>query len=440
MKRIAKFLTVGACAVFALNTYAQEKIDSVYCQKNQTVYQLRYKNESKTGEFTPETFAAWRNVFMNCPTQSKNMYYPHGTTMFSTLYKKEKDAAKKKAYLDTIMMIYDKRIASFGEESNYIGKKGADLYLLDNSQYAQAYEYCRKSVDAMGNNAEPKTMYVCMQTAVTKFQKKEMEKGDVILLYQKIRDVFDFNMAKYKDNEKKYTPFEKILPTIDQLFLSIKPDCNDLIALFEPQFNANPTDAELLKKITENLGKECASSELYFKAAIELDKIEPSAQSKRAIGDMYVAKRQISQAINYYKESIEMEEDASKKAYTYYKMAYNTSGATAVGYANKALSLNPNLGSAYLVIANKYAESASSCSSGAEYPELEKWKVYWLAYDMCQKAKAADPSIASQANSSAASFKSHFPDTESLFGYNVTAGSSQIVGCWINATTTAKVK
>ena len=59
---------------------------------------------------------------------------------------------------------------------------------------------------------------------------------------------------------------------------------------------------------------------------------------------------------------------------------------------------------------------------------------------MCQKAKAVDPSIASQANSYAASFKARFPDVEALFGYNVTEGASQNVGCWINMTTTAKVK
>lgn len=436
MKQLLKIFTTTSFVITAFCASAQTQQDT-FCLQNQAIYQQRYKNENATKKFTPETFKAWRNLFFTCPTKSKNMYVPHGVNMFTSLYQNTNDQALKKAYLDTIMMIYDRRIEYFGEESNYIGKKGADLYLLDQSQYEKAYEYCRKSIDAMGNNSEAKTMVVCLQTAVTKYQKGSMEKTDVIALYQKISDICTYNIEK---GTKKGESCEKQLPNIEQLFLSINPDCNDLVALFEPQFKANPQDPELLKKITENMGKDCASSDLYFNAAIELDKIEPSAQSKRAIGDMYIAKKQISKALEYYQESINLETDEDKKANVYYKMAYNTSGPTSVGYAQKALAINPNMGSAYLVIANKYMEGASTCSANAEFPELEKWKVYWLAFDMCMRAKAVDPSIAGQANSYASSVKSHFPDTETLFGYNVTEGSSQTVGCWINKTTTAKVK
>ena len=436
MKRLFKIFTTATIVFSVGSAIAQEQKDT-FCLQNQAIYQQRYKNENTSKNFTPETFKAWRNLFFNCPTASKNMYVPHGVSMFTALYNKEKDAAVKKQYLDTIMMIYDRRIQYFGEESNYIGKKGADLFLLDPAQYEQAYEYCKKSVDAMGNNAEAKTMVICLQTAVTKYQKGSMSKTDVIALYQQIADIFTYNIEKKTKNGQAC---EKQLANIEQLFLSVKPDCNDLVALFEPQFKADLTNVALLKKITDNMGKDCASTDLYFNAAVELDKLEPSAQSKRAIGDMYVAKKQVSKALEYYKESVELETDNDKKANVYYKMAYNTSGPTSVSYAHKALALNPNMGSAYLVIANKYAEGVNGCASGAEFPELEKWKVYWVAYDMCQKAKAVDPSIASQANSYAASFKARFPDVEALFGYNVTEGASQNVGCWINMTTTAKVK
>lgn len=435
MKRIFKIFTTAVCASMAMSVCAQE-VDSA-CLKSQAVYQLRYKNENPANKFTDVTINNWRNLFFSCPTASKNMYVPHGTNIVRYLFQNETDQSKKQAYLDTLMMIYDRRIQYYGEESNYIGKKGVELYLLSPLQYEKAYEYCRQSVDGMGNNAEAKTMYVCLQTAVLKYQKGTMEKGEVITLYQTISDIFDYNITKGGKNGDNCT---KLRSAIDNLFIEIKPSCEDLIKLFQPQFDANPNDTALLVKITDNLAKDCASSDLYMKAAVELDKLQPSAQSKRKLGDMYVDKKLHSKAMEYYKQAIELESDATKKSNIYYKMATLTSGATAVSYAKQALALNSSLGSAYLVIASKYAESASSCASGAEFPDLEKWKVYWLAYDMCQKAKAVDPSIASSANSYAASYKSHFPDTETLFGYNVTEGSTQTVGCWINATTTAKVK
>ncbi len=438
MKRLvilaSAFLTLG------LFGFSQEQgntgMDSA-CAANLTIYQLRYTNESKTGAFTKETFNAWRKVFFSCPQASKNMYYPNGTNMYSALARSEKDAVKKQAYIDTVMMIYDRRIQYYGEESRYIGLKGSDLYVLSPNKYSEAYEYCRKSFDSMGNKSDLKTMVYCFLTAVSKYQDQSLPKAEAIFLYQKISDVFAMRIAK---NDKYSADFKAQKEYIDNLFITLNPTCDDLIALFEPQFNANPTDIDLLKKITNSMGDKCASTELYFKAAVELDKLEPSAQSKRAIGDMYAAKNQKVKAIEYYKQALDMETDNSVKAVIYYKMAVNSYGSTAVSYANKALSLNSKLGNAYLVIANKYAESVNSCSSGAEFPDLEKWKIYWLAYDMCMKAKAVDPSISSQANNNAASYKSHFPDVEALFGYNVTEGSTQTVGCWINATTTAKVK
>ncbi len=438
MKRLV--ILASALLTMGMSGFSQEEGNSGMdssCAANLKIYQLRYANESKTGVYTKETFNAWRNVFFGCPQASKNMYMPDGVRMYTTLAQKETDAVKKQAYIDTVMMIYDRRIENFGEESRYIGLKGADLYSLSPNKYSEAYEDCRKSFDAMGSKSDMKTMVYCLQTAVLKFNDSSLPKTEVISLYQQISDVFAERIAK---NDKFSADFEKQKATIDNLFLAVKPDCNDLIALFEPQFNANPTSVELLKKITNSMGNQCASTDLYFKAAIELDKIEPSSQSKRAIGDMYAAKNQDSKALEYYKQALELETDNMAKASIYYKMSVIANSSTAVSYANRALSLNPRLGAAYLVIANKYAESANSCSSGAEFPDLEKWKIYWLAYDMCMKAKAADPSIASQANNNAASYKSGFPDVEALFGYNVSEGSVQTVGCWINASTTAKVK
>lgn len=438
MKRLV--ILTSALLTIGFSAFSQEQestgMDSA-CTANLNIYKLRYSNESKTGAFTPATYNAWRAVFFACPQASKNMYMPDGVNLYTTLALNESDAVKKQAYIDTVMMIYDRRIQYYGEESRYIGLKGSDLYVLSPEKYSEAYEDCRKSFDNMGNKSDLKTMVYCLQTAVLKFQDKSLPKTEVIALYQSIADVFTMRIAK---NDKYSAGFETQKAYIDNLFLAVNPDCNDITALFEPQFNANPTDIDLLKKITNSMGNSCASTDLYFKAAIELDKLEPSAQSKRAIADMYAAKNLDSKALEYYKQALDLETENSAKAEIYYKMARISNSSTAVSYANRALSLNPKLGSAYLVIANKYAESANSCSSGAEFPDLEKWKIYWLAYDMCMKAKAADPSIASQANNNASAYKSYFPDVEALFGYNVTEGSSQTVGCWINASTTAKVK
>lgn len=442
MKRLAVWIAIVGCMSVYSTSYGQGELlnfgtgkDTMICKENLTIYQLRYRNEEKTGTFTPETFNAWRKAFSVCPQSSKNMYVPHGVNMFTSLYKNEKDAVKKQKYLDTILMIYDKRVESFGEENKYVGLKGADLMLLSPARYEEAFDMCKKSVDALGVKSEVKTLVMYMQATVVKFENGKMSKVDALQVYQQIASIFDANIKKGSQAH------ERQLPVIETMFLQLKPECSDLVALFEPQFQANPENPEVLKKIISNL-KTCKDNDLYLQAVVSLDKIEPSAQSKRNIAEMYVEKKQNNTAINYFKESIELEQDNNQKAETYFRMASITVGSasTSVAYAQSALKQNPNMGKAHLFIAAQYVNSISSCVDKAEYPEVARWTILWAAVDMCNRAKTLDPSVTSQANSQIANYRAHFPDAEAMFGYNITEGSSHSFSCWFTVSTTAKVK
>jgi len=443
MKRIAFWLAVvGFISVYSQVTAQSESLnygsgkDSIACVENLAIYQHRYKNEEKTGTFSPETINAWRKAFNSCPQSSKNMYVPHGVNMYTTLYRNEKDAVKKQKYLDTILLIYDRRIQNFGEENKFIGLKGADLMLLNPAKYEEAFNMCKKSVDALGNKSEVKTLVMYMQANVSKFENNTCTKAEALQVYQQIASIFDANIQKGSQAH------EKQLPVIENMFLQLKPECTDLVALYEPQYKANPQNVDVLKKIISNLGKTCKDSDLYLQTVLNLDKIEPSALSKRSIAEMYVDKKQNNTAINYFKESIDLETDNNQKAETYYRMASITMGSasTSVAYAQSALKLNPNMGKAHLFIAAQYVNSINSCIDKAEYPDVAKWTILWAAVDMCNKAKSVDPSVTSQANSQIANYRAHFPDAEALFGYNITEGAPMSFSCWFTVNTTAKVK
>ncbi|MDR1761692.1 MAG: hypothetical protein LBR55_04520, partial [Bacteroidales bacterium] len=409
--------------------------DSITCLENMTVYQLRYKNEEKTGSFTPETYNAWRKTMAICPQGSKTMYYPHGVTLFKAKYNAETDAAAKKQYYDTIMSIFDKRIAAFGEEAKYNGIKAYEIMQIDPSKFADAYVLSKASLDELGMKTEAVALSTLMQSAYAKYQNNAMTKLEAIQLYEQISEVLAANAGS-----KFYDPY---VPYIEGIFLQLQPSCDDMTALFQSQYDKAPHDVEVLKKITKNLERKCASSDLYFKAAVELDKLEPSARSKRNIGEMYTAKKENSSAIQYFNEALKLEEDNAEKAEIYYRMAVvvQNSPQQSANYAEQAGRLNSSMGKAYLLIASQYVAGANACAQNAEYPSVVKWTALWLAVDKCNQAKAADPSIASQANQQIANYKAHFPDAEDLFGYNITTGSTQtMTNCWISGTTKAQTK
>ena len=92
--------------------------DSVNCVMNLSLYREYYKQQNYDDAIKP-----WRWVYNNCPSSSGNIF-KNGPILIKYLMKKNPE--NKQAYIDTLMMIYDKRIQYFGKQGYVLGKKGAE--------------------------------------------------------------------------------------------------------------------------------------------------------------------------------------------------------------------------------------------------------------------------------------------------------------------------
>ena len=101
--------------------------------------------------------------------------------------------------------------------------------------------------------------------------------------------------------------------------------------------------------------------------------------------------------------------------------------------ARRAAAVDPTAGEPYILIGMAYAASAGSFDG-----KFGGREVYWVAVDKCARAAAIDPSVASRANSLAASYRQHFPTTETIFFNDYAEGQSYTVGGWIGETTTIR--
>ena len=111
----------------------------------------------------------------------------------------------------------------------------------------------------------------------------------------------------------------------------------------------------------------------------------------------------------------------------YIKGSY--SEARTAAYA--ALKYQPNMGKAYILIGDLYANSVGRCS-GDDIPLA----CAWAAADKYAKAVAVDPSCADRANKQRA--KLRFPSKDDLFKRGLSSGASYHVGCWIQENTTVR--
>jgi tetratricopeptide (TPR) repeat protein len=434
-KLVFKITFLLSALVFAGPLSAQD--DSKYgddpdqCKRDLSEYIEFVKQKSYL-----DAVPAWRRVYKSCPESSKSIYI-NGPTIYKALIKKEKDVAKKKLYLDTIMQIYDKRIEYFGQKGSVLGRKGNDLLKYDESAYEEAYAYMSESVKLSGSKSQAAVLQNLMNASAMMYKDKKIDAGQVVQDFSTVSD----NLAISIENEKDSEDLEK-LKTVEEnigiLFISTGAgSCDVLIDHFTPKFEAAPKDEDLLKTITKYLDKgDCTDSKLFFDASVNLYEVSPSSQAAYNIAKMAAIKKDFSKAAEFYKKAIEMEEDDAVKAQYYYELAAvsTSSKSTSRTYALKAAALKPAWGAPYILIGKLYAASSSECGDN----KFDQSAVFWLAVDVFNKAKAIDASVAEDANKLIATYKVYFPGKEDAFAHNVTDGAVVEIGCWINETTKAR--
>ncbi len=213
--------------------------------------------------------------------------------------------------------------------------------------------------------------------------------------------------------------------------LGQKADCDNLIPLYNKDFNEKKTDVNWLKIASERLSaKDCTEDPIFFKLSEALHKAEPSSKSALYLGQLAEAEGKSSQAMKYYNESAELETNNSDKSRVYMMIAdnYRKSGnfGQARTYYRRSLDAKPSNGRAYLHIASMISQSANNCGEST----FEKRAVYWLAANYAAKAGNVDPSLSSVANQSVAAYKGRAPQKSDIFQEGK-QGQTVSVGCWI---------
>src|SRR5690606_6833043 len=213
--------------------------------------------------------------------------------------------------------------------------------------------------------------------------------------------------------------------------LGQRADCDNLVPLYNKDFEANKNDVNWLRIASERLSaKDCTEDPIFIKLSEALHKAEPSAKSALYLGQLAEAAGKSSAAMKYYNESAQLETNPNDKSRAYMKIADNYRKAGNFGQARtfyrRSLDAKPSNGRAYLHIANMIAQSANNCGQTT----FEKRAVYWLAANYAAKAGSVDPSISGVANESVAAYRGRAPQKSDIFQEGM-QGKTISFGCWI---------
>jgi tetratricopeptide (TPR) repeat protein len=437
MKSKVLFAVVGA--FISTSLFAQKGVedgskyghgeDSIRCIRNLSLYREYAKNDNYE-----RAFPYWKIVFEECPKSSENIYID-GAKMYRKFAKETNNPVRQEEMIDTLMLIYDRRLEHFGDPGNVLGRKAIDLLRFrrdDIEQIKKAYGYLSEAIKIEGKESSYAVLATYMTSGITLFKADELDAEQVIKDYANVTEIMDHLLGKRPNSRT----LQNLKETIDDNFVSSgAASCNQLVELYRPKFNENPDNIDLLKKITIFLEQsDCVDTDLFFVTSAKLHDLEPSALSAANLAHMSVEKENFSSAYDYFKQAIELETDDEKKADLYYSLGIVSNKldkyTESRDYAIKALELRPKWGEPYILIGNLYANSKDRCTD-LDLPS----SIYWVAVDKFMKAKQVDPSVADKANDLIQTYSGYFPNKEEAFFREVHEGGTYTVRCWINERT-----
>ena len=400
-----------------------------------------------------DAFPNWMYLMDNCQKLSINIY-KLGDKLAQVRFN---DAADKTEALALIKRVYLQRLENFPTKDPAKVHSDYATFLVKNKLASddEVFEILKLAYSIDPNRMSVKNIYRYFQGITDANKDTNPQKvfdtyddvlesvGEKLIDYAKKLKVLNDKVEAGQELDKKeksklraYTINSKALGQVESgldNIIIVLSTCDRLIPLYERDFEINKTNAKWLKRaVSRMFNKECTDDPLFEKLAIAYAEASPSADAYSFVAGVLAKKGDISGAEQMRMKAFDLETDPFKKANFKLKFAQSAKKrgqkSKARQLAREAISLNPNMGRAYLFIASLYATSVNSCGTN----EFEKRMTYVAAHNKAVRASRVDPSMSSVARKFIRNYKANFPSKKVIFTEGVKEGDTFKVKCWIN--------
>jgi tetratricopeptide (TPR) repeat protein len=434
-------------------------------QQEECMTKLSIFHEYVKGKNYEAAVEPWSEVRKACPNFNIAIY-SDGEKILNDKIDKATGAEKAAAIRDLIKL-WDERQTHFPDKTDKgeYAAKGCQLMYDYKSELGKTDDDLYNGFDAAfkadrATFTNPKSLYTYFSLMVDLFDAKKKTDAELFNKYDDVVEKVEEEVENYskKLNEliekedagteltkkegsyKNY--YESYLKAYDQISSGIdqklgdRANCTNLIPLYEKDFEANKGDALWLQRAAGKMSeKECTDDPLFFKLVNAYHNLSPSANSAYYLGILKDKDKKSSEALEFYKQALDLETDSFKKSKLAYRIGLKLKGrgnySGARSYFRNALSFNPSNGRPYLSIAAMYAASANDCGDDA----FNKRAVFWLAAEEARKASRVDPTLNSAAAQTAENYLSKAPSKSDIFSKG-NSGQTIKIGCWIGASVT----
>jgi tetratricopeptide (TPR) repeat protein len=402
--------------------------DSINCIKNLSLYREFFKHSNYRDAIGP-----WRAVFGSCPAASERMYV-EGITMYRSFIDAESVDEKKEQMIDTILLIYDRRMEYFGGEGNVLGRKGIDLLRYRRTDVIavnEAYGYLKRSIELQKTKVRNAEVITFMNASISLNQKGKIDDNQTIEDYFMVTEIVDglFNKSSRWPKAKK---------DIDEMMLSSGLlTCEALDRYFEPKYEASKDDKDFLESVIKFYSSAgCDRANVYVNASEQMYKIAPGPESAHQLAVLFIAKSDFNKAAQYLEMAVigDNIEDETRATW-YYELTIvslaNKDYCEAITWVKEAIIRKSDFGKAYIAYGDAIIHSRTNLGD-----DFSQRAAYWVAADMYAKAKSVDPTVTADANKKIRDYSNQFPNHEEVFFRDMKDGDSyQVKGCIYEHTT-----
>ena len=366
---------------------------------------------------------AW--LIENTPDLNESLYQ-NGAKIYSGLANNETDKIQKATYQAKALEMYDLRIKYFGNEASILNRKAFPAYKFykgDKSKYNELMDLFEKTFTLNGADFSTNN-FVAYMDIVRRFKATGGPISDekVLDIYTNLTDVLDDKIA----SSSNPASLEKVAENIDKLLtLTIDLSCDYVESLLGPKL-AETGDLKIASKIFKlMLQNKCTDRTLAFEAAKIVNQNSPDYAISKFLASRASKENDRQSAIKYYNQAIALTKNATKKAEIYLSLAkidYKAGlKSNARSNCRKALSADPSLNEAHVLIGNLYLSSFEECKQG-EYKTVD-YSIFIAAHNAFKRAGDYENMKKSE---------SLFPSITDIFTEEYTEGQSIKIDCWIN--------
>lgn len=434
MKKLNRFLLVAALMMVASTlSFAQGRYgkDSAECVNALNFY----KNFMDQGNMSEANYH-FQNAFKYCPPKVSQNLFINGAKIMKSLIQIEQDPARRARLIDTLILIYDVRANNFPKSA----LKAKEAQLRDYMTYFPNDPVIIDKIDQFhkiaGVKMNPDFYLAALDKAVELHKAGKFTDDQVISTYTKFSPYIEELVAA--DGSELNISTQK---SFENMFIvSGVANCDNLVKVFGPRVNENPNDLDLAKSVAKMLSSaECIDTDLFLKTVTTMHQLEPSYASAKLLYKLYRSKDNDEKALTYLEMAVESPDviEAEKGALLYemamlYFKAKNNGKAIACA-RQAAESDQSYAGKCYMLMGTIWMQV--KCTGD----EMDTRAKFWVATDYFLKAKAADETIADEADKLMSQCRVYFPKVEDAFMYDLQNGSPYSISCGgMSASTTVR--